>query len=136
MSAKRGISKIRYAGLGRHAALKLNIHFHCLFVDGVYLARDKGTSPFRCVKAPDRSELEVLVQRQGLLVGDAEGAWLNLEAPADNDAMDQLIGSSVTYRITGGAQADFQENRLDLRTLRWAVQRYSPRRTNSGKRPD
>lgn len=97
------------------SALNANIHFHILFLDGVYVARDNGTPRFHRVKAPDRAELEVLVrriservgrclERLGLLVRDAESAWLNLESPADDDAMTHLLGSSVTYRIAVGPQ--------------------------------
>lgn len=88
---------------------------HILFLDAVYVARDNGTPRFHRVKAPDRAELEVLVrriservgrclERLGLLVRDAESAWLNLESPADDDAMTHLVGSSVTYRIAVGPQ--------------------------------
>ena len=67
------------------------------------------------VKAPDKSELEELVQlisqrvgrcleRQGLLEQDTESAWLELEPADDTDAMPHLLGSSVSYRIAVGPQ--------------------------------
>ena len=40
----------------------------------------------------------------GLLVRDAESDWLNLEPPDAHDAMAQLLGSSITYRIAVGPQ--------------------------------
>ena len=97
------------------SALNLNIHFHILFLDGVYVPRQNGTPRFHRIKAPEHAELEVLVrriservgrclERLGLLVRDAESAWLNLASPADDDAMTQLLGSSVTYRIAVGPQ--------------------------------
>ena len=42
-------------------ALNLNIHFHVLFLDGVYVYRDSRPLRFQRVRAPDRSELEDLV---------------------------------------------------------------------------
>ena len=44
------------------SALNLNIHFHILFLDGVYVYRDNRPPRFQRVKAPDKSELEDLVQ--------------------------------------------------------------------------
>jgi ribosomal protein S27E len=60
------------------SALNLNIHFHILFLDGVYVCRDDRPPRFQQVKGPAKSELEELVQlisqrvgrcleRQGLL---------------------------------------------------------------------
>jgi hypothetical protein len=97
------------------SALNLNIHFHTLFLDGVYVYRDNRPPQFQRVRAPDKSELEDLVhlisQRAGrclewlgLLEQDAESAWLELDPPEDTDAMPQILGSSVSYRIAVGPQ--------------------------------
>jgi hypothetical protein len=97
------------------SALNLNIHFHLLVIDGVCLPRDDAPPLFRRVKAPDREELQVLVQRtshrvgrclerQGLLTRDAETAWLNLEPTDVADPMAELISHSVTYRVAVGPQ--------------------------------
>ncbi len=97
------------------SALNLNIHFHLLAIDGVYLLREDAPPLFRRVKVPDRAELEILVQRisqrvgrclerRGLLVRDAESDWLNLEPPDAHDPMAQLLGSSITYRVAVGPQ--------------------------------
>ena len=97
------------------SALNLNIHFHILFLDGVYVYRNNRPPRFRRVKAPDKSELEDLVQlisqrvgrcleRQGLLEQDTESAWLDLDPAEDTDAMPQILGSSVSYRIAVGPQ--------------------------------
>ena len=51
------------------SALNLNIHFHILFLDGVYVYRDNRPPRFRRVKAPDKSELEDLVQLISQRVG-------------------------------------------------------------------
>jgi ribosomal protein S27E len=97
------------------SALNLNIHFHILFLDGVYVYRDNRPPRFQRVKAPNKDELEDLVQlisqrvgrcleRQGLLEQDTESAWLELEPADDTDAMPHLLGSSVSYRIAVGPQ--------------------------------
>ena len=83
-----------------------------LILDGVYVERSDGTLHFRWVKAPSGAELVRLTQtlaqrigryleRQGLLERDAENSYLagdGLEA----GPMDQLLGSSITYRIAVG----------------------------------
>lgn len=62
---------------------------------------------FPRVKAPDKSELEDLVQLisqrvgryrkcQGLLELDADNAWLDLDLAEDTDAMPHLLGSPVS----------------------------------------
>ena len=44
------------------------------------------------------------LERQGLLEQDTESAWLDLDPAEDNDAMPQILGSSVSYRIAVGPQ--------------------------------
>ena len=109
------------------SALNLNIHFHILFLDGVYVYRDNRSPRFQRVKAPAKSELEDLVQlisqrvgrcleRQGLLERDAESTWLDLDPAEDTDAMPHLLGSSVSYRIAVGPQQG--RKAFMIRTLR------------------
>mgnify|MGYP001813108265 CR=1 FL=1 len=97
------------------SALNLNIHFHMLFLDGVYVERPNGTARFRWVKAPTTEELTQLahtiahrvgrfLERQGLLERDAENSYLSGDA-VDDDPMSQLCGHSITYRIAVGPQA-------------------------------
>ena len=97
------------------SALNLNIHFHILFLDGVYVYRDDRPPRFQRVKARNKDVLEELIQlisqrvgrcleRQGLLEQDTESAWLDLDPAEDNDAMPQILGSSVSYRIAAGPQ--------------------------------
>jgi len=88
----------------------------CLrFSYGVYVYRDNRPPRFRRVKAPDKSELEDLVQlisqrvgrsleRHGLLEQDTESARLDLDPAEDTDAMPQILGSSISYRIAVGPQ--------------------------------
>ena len=96
------------------SALNLNIHFHMLFLDGVYVGKAGPSARFRWVKAPSSAELTQLthtiahrlaryLERQGLLARDAEHSYLTLDN-ADEDPMDQLRGHSITYRIAVGPQ--------------------------------
>ena len=97
------------------SALNLNIHFHMLFLDGVYDDNPHGAARFRWVKAPTNTELTQLahtiahrvgryLERQGLLERDAENSYLSGDA-VDDDPMSQLCGHSITYRIAVGPQA-------------------------------
>lgn len=97
------------------SALNLNVHFHMLFLDGVYVDGPPGLARFRWVKAPTTEELNQLahtiahrvgrfLERQGLLERDMENSYLASDA-VDEDAMTQLLGHSITYRIAVGPQA-------------------------------
>jgi len=96
------------------SALNLNLHFHILFIDGVYQHKNNGILRFHRVKTPTVSELNALVavisqriarhlERQGLLDRDNENSYLTLDLQ-DDDAMNQLQGHSITYRIAVGPQ--------------------------------
>ena len=98
------------------SALNLNIHFHMLFLDGVYVDGANGSSTrFRWVKAPTSAELTQLthtiarrvgrfLERQGLLERDAENSYLSGDG-VEGGALDQLLGHSITYRIAVGPHA-------------------------------
>ncbi len=100
------------------SALNLNIHYHMLFLDGVYTGGSDGHPMwFRRVKAPTGNELTKLthtiasrvaryLERQGLLERDTGNIYLTPEAVAasDEDPSNQLLGSSITYRIAVGPQ--------------------------------
>lgn len=69
------------------SALNLNVHFHMLFLDGVYIEHPDGSLRFRWVKAPTSAELARLTQalalrigryleRQGLLERGTENSYL------------------------------------------------------------
>ena len=96
------------------SALNLNIHFHMLFLDGVYLV-DHEPPVFHRLPPPSPRALEALIQsisqrigafleREGLLVRDIENSYLQLESP-DDSALNDLLGHSITYRIAVGPQA-------------------------------
>lgn len=66
-----------------------NIHFHRLFLDGVYVERSDGTLHLHWVKAPTSAELTPAnpdltlrigrhLEHQGLLEGDAESCYLSI----------------------------------------------------------
>jgi hypothetical protein len=92
------------------SSLNLNVHFHMLFLDGVYVEGRPGTlKRFQWVKAPSSDELTRLthtiarrvgrfLEHQGLLESDAENCYLTGDA-ADDDSMAHLHGHSITYRI-------------------------------------
>ena len=100
------------------SALNANIHFHMLFLDGVYIDNPQSShARFRWVKAPSSEELTQLthtiahrvaryLERHGWLVRDAGNSYLTAEGvDTDPDSpMTQLLGSSITYRIAMGPQ--------------------------------
>ena len=97
-------------------ALNLNIHFHMLFLDGVYTGGiDELPMRFQQVKAPTKAELSRLthtiarrvgryLERQDLVERDTGTTFLTQEAVdvSDEDPSNQLLGSSITYRIAVG----------------------------------
>jgi hypothetical protein len=85
-----------------------------LFIDGVYQEKHNGQLRFHHINAVTTSELNTLVatisqrvsghlERQGLLVRDDESSYLMLDLQND-DAIHQLQGHSITYRIAVGPQ--------------------------------
>ena len=87
-------------------ALNLNLHFHLLFLDGVYVAGPDGTLSLRWVTAPTSAELTALagriasrvggcLERQGLLERDAQSASLS-ELARDEEPMQGLLAHSMT----------------------------------------
>ena len=96
------------------SALNLNLHFHMIFLDGVYLPAGDGPPVFRPVPAPTTALLQGLVQRiaervgsklagRGLIERDMDNAWLT--ADGEGGPLDDLIGHSITYRIAAGPRA-------------------------------
>ena len=100
------------------SALNLNIHFHMLFLDGVY-TRGAKRRPMRFlkVKPPVKAELTQLthtiarrvgayLERQALIERDTGNIFLSQEAvdASDEDPTNQLLGSSVNFRIAVGPQ--------------------------------
>jgi hypothetical protein len=104
----------RFGRSGVPAALNLNLHFHILFIDGVYEQRENSKLTFHRVKAPSTIELNSLVakisqriarhlEKQGLLTRDDENSYLTMDGLDDN-VMNELQSHSITYRIAMGPQ--------------------------------
>ncbi len=85
-----------------------------LFIDGLYIEHPDSSLRCRWVKAPTSAELVGLTQtlarrigrfleRHGLLESDAENSYLASDNP-EAGSMEQLLGSSITYRIAVGPQ--------------------------------
>ena len=106
------------------SAANLNIHLHCLVLDGVY-RRGAGEPVFRQARAPTRDELQELLgkiitrllkrlTRSGHLL-EEEG--MNYLAELDpDDPLTPLQAASCTYRIALGPRAG--QKVLSLRTVR------------------
>jgi|TARA_B110000503_G_scaffold110558_1_gene165447 hypothetical protein len=93
------------------SALNLNLHFHMLYLNGVY--DNKGY--FWPVKPPTPGDLDGVthkiakrvsryLERAGYLYRDAETEYLDL-LPEEGDAMHRIIGASITYRLAFGTNA-------------------------------
>jgi len=96
------------------SALNLNIHFHMLFLDGVYVADapHRAWPRFQWVREPTSAQLTQLahtiarrvgrlLEREGLLERDTEQLDLG-EALDTDDPIPDLAGHSITYRIAVG----------------------------------
>jgi hypothetical protein len=96
------------------SALNLNIHFHMLFLDGVYEVDSGGAiGRFHGIKLPTSLEMSLLLgkisERIARLLEQAgylereEGDGLKLEGFED-EVMNHFQGSSITYKIAVGSQ--------------------------------
>jgi hypothetical protein len=114
------------------SAANLNIHLHCLVLDGVYLNCD-GAAIFHEAAAPYTDELEVvllkiitrtmrLLTRLGALIEEPERTYL---AETDTDgALRALQAASCTYRIALGPRAG--QKVLSLQSLPSAARASTP----------
>jgi ribosomal protein S27E len=95
------------------SAANLNIHLHCLVLDGVY-RRSAGVPVFHAARAPSIEALQTLLAkiitrlirlltRQGLLI-EEQGTRYLAEVEADR-ALTPLQAASCTYRIALGPRA-------------------------------
>jgi ribosomal protein S27E len=97
------------------SALNLNIHFHMLYLDGVYeVDSEGGIAKFHANDEPTLVEMNNLLhriseriarllEREGYLERDSEDGRLLLDG-FDDDVLNELQGSSITYRIAVGSQ--------------------------------
>ncbi|MEX2334687.1 MAG: hypothetical protein WD600_10545, partial [Pseudohongiella sp.] len=90
------------------------IHFHMLFLDGVYVQDDAGHFTFRHTPPPTVEQLHdllhVINQRvarflewRGILERDEDNSYLTLDG-LEEDPLKDIHGYSVTYRIALGPQ--------------------------------
>ncbi|WP_050443252.1 IS91 family transposase, partial [Pseudomonas aeruginosa] len=100
------------------SALNLNVHFHMLWLDGVYVeATELPRHELRLhrARAPTTAQLTQLaatiahrvcrhLTRKGWLEGEGESAFL-ADSAAGDDSMDGLRMGSITYRIATGRDA-------------------------------
>ena len=100
------------------SAANLNIHLHCLVLDGVYRCGGDGAPAFVEVGAPTDDELHALLHtiitrlmkmltRRGVLVEDMGQTWL-AEPDADGEeacTLRPLQAAAITYRIAFGLRA-------------------------------
>jgi hypothetical protein len=100
------------------SAANLNVHLHCLVLDGVYRCGADGVPSFVEVDAPTDDELQALLQtlltrlmklltRRGVLVEEMGQTYL-AEPDADGDearTLRPLRAAAITYRIAFGPSA-------------------------------
>ena len=114
------------------SAANLNIHLHCLVLDGVYRS-GAGVPVFHEARAPGIEELQALLAkiitrlmrlltRQGYLIEEQGMRYLaEIEA---NHALTPLQAASCTYRIAMGPRAG--QKVLSLRSLPSTGERLTP----------
>ncbi|MEX0964708.1 MAG: transposase, partial [Pseudohongiellaceae bacterium] len=96
------------------SALNLNIHFHMLFLDGVYVQDEAGHYGFRHTPPPSVEQLHDLLhvisqrvarflERRGILERHEDNSYLTLDA-LEEDPLKDIHGYSVSYRIAIGPQ--------------------------------
>jgi len=114
------------------SAANLNIHLHCLVLDGVYRCGADGVPVFVQAGAPSDDELHVLLKtiiarlmkmltRRGVLIEEMGQTYL-ADPNADGDearTLRPLQAAAITYRIAFGPRAGQK-----VLTLRGAMARY------------
>jgi len=96
------------------SALNLNIHFHMLFLDGVYIQDDFGHYGFHHTPPPTVEQLHDLLhviservarflERRGILERDEDNSYLTLDG-LEEDPLQDIHSHSVTYRVAIGPQ--------------------------------
>ncbi len=114
------------------SAANLNIHLHCLVLDGVY-RRTEAEPEFQEARAPTRAELEGLLDKiitrlMRMLTGlgyrvEEQGMTYLADIDIDNPLM-PLQAASCTYRIALGPRAG--QKVLSLRTVPGRDEKTTP----------
>ena len=106
------------------SAANLNIHLHCLVLDGVYRTTTEGLPIFHTVHAPTATELQALLNRiikrimkfltrKGYLIEEQGMTYLTDTDP--DPALGPLQAAACTYRIALGPRAG--QKVLSLQTV-------------------
>lgn len=96
------------------SGLNLNVHFHMLFLDGVYVIDNDPGARFVAITIPSKDDLVKVIQRISLRIGrylekagyierDAENSYLTQAALA-KDEIGEHRAQSIQYRIAMGPQ--------------------------------
>ena len=92
--ATGGVTLIQRFG----SALNVNIHFHILFLEGIYVCRDDRPPRFQRVKAPYKSKLEEMTWAQRLkrafdieVCGHCGGSVKVIACIEDRDIIDRIL---------------------------------------------
>ena len=85
------------------SALQLNIHFHAVVPDGVFVPGDDGAVSFARLPAPTDEDVVLLLHRTATRVLRLLKGELGDEEP-DVDALAELCASSMTSRAKSGGQ--------------------------------
>ena len=80
-------------------ALNLNVHFHMLFLDGVYVARPDGSLRFRWVKAPSSAELDRLTQTLAQRIFEGKNRYPGNSSRYDNCSLEWLKKLCMTSMV-------------------------------------
>jgi len=97
------------------SALNLNVHFHMLFLDGVYDAREEDPLRLHRTRAPTPAQMAHLaatiarrvcrhLEKRGYLESEGEGGYLSDRACRE-DGLDAVRMHAITYRIATGPHA-------------------------------
>ena len=110
--------------------LLLNIHFHMLFLDGVYIERCEGSVRFRWVKAPTSAEVTHLTtpSRTASPWARGKGARCSPKAPtvgtlqtlpACDEPFDDPVGKVAGFSLHAGVAAKAHERKKLERLCRY-----------------
>jgi hypothetical protein len=102
-------------------ALNLNVHFHALVLDGIYVVGEKGELAFQHVAPPSDAEVTRVAERIRCLVSrllERRGAGFQA-SPEEADTLRQreplladLYGASLTGRVASGPRAGCRIERV------------------------
>jgi hypothetical protein len=124
-------------------ALNLNVHFHTLTVDGVFVREPDGSLSFAAAKAPTPEEVQALLGlirkrvlrllvRRGLLCEEPGESPDEPEAPP----LHALYAASVRQRVAMGRRAGATVFRPGYGAKRSASRRSSVRSENPSRTPE